>query len=267
VKTRSGGQRAGSTSTVAAPSVAQAAPKVTPTQVTPPTPQQVAAGNVLPNGGVAFSDFEKMTDDQKADVITKALGVGTPMFLDDSGMQKFAYYTGMSDKPTVVSDSQLDGMKGTELFRGVRDAYIGRADIGYSSQDIVKQIREGDYTMYSDSGGSVHGKAIYFGTDFRTASSYAQSGMNARNPIVMRAKLTGGKTISESKARSDYQSALRKGEKLALACSNAGYDSAVNLYTLAKGYDAIQGGYTMVLNRRCLTVSDQTRNARGRSSW
>ena len=99
------------------------------------------------------------------------------------------------------------------------------------AQDIVKQIREGDYTMYSDSGGSVHGKAIYFGTDFRTASSYAQSGMNARNPIVMRAKLTGGKTISESKARSDYQSALRKGEKLALACSNAGYDSAVNLYT------------------------------------
>lgn len=258
-----GGQRAGSTSTAAAPSVAQRAPKVTPTQVVPPTPQQVARGDVLPRGGVKFSDFEKMTDDQKADVVTKALGVGLPMFLDNSGLQKFAYFTGMSDKPTVVPDSQFDGVRGKTLYRGVHDAYNAKTDIGYSSTDIYKQIAHGDYTMYSDSGGSVHGKAIYFGSDFGTAKMYG----SGRNPIIMRAKITGGRTISESRARSDYQSALGRGDKLALACSNAGYDSAVNLYALAKGYDAIEGGYTMVLNRRCLTISDQTRNARGRSSW
>ena len=210
-----------------------------------------------------FSDFEKMTDDQKADVVTKALGVGLPMFLDNSGLQKFAYFTGMSDKPTVVSDSSFDGIKGKTLYRGVHDAYNANTDIGYSSTDIYKQIAHGDYTMYSDSGGSVHGKAIYFGSDFGTAKMYG----SGRNPIIMRAKITGGRTISESRARSDYQSALRRGDKLALACSNAGYDSAVNLYALAKGYDAIEGGYTMVLNRRCLTISDQTRKATGRSSW
>ena len=262
-----GGQRAGSTSTAAAPSVAQRAPKVTPTQVVPPTPQQVARGDVLPRGGVPFSDFEKMTDDQKADVVTKALGVGLPMFLANSGLQKFAYFTGMSDKPTVVSDSKFDSVNGQTLYRGVRDAYNRNTDIGYSSTDIYKQIAHGDYTMYSDSGGSVHGKAIYFGDNFSIASGYAQSGTNVRNPIVMRAKITGGRTISESRARSNYQSALRRGDKLALACSNAGHDSAVNLYALAKGYDAIEGGYTMVLNRRCLTISDQTRKASGRSSW
>lgn len=243
------------------------APKVTPTPVTPPTPQQVANGNVLPGGGVAFSDFEKMSDDQKADVITKALGVGTPMFLDDSGLQKFAYFTGMSDKPTVVADGKFDQVKGETLYRGVRDSYIGRADIGYSSQDIYKQICGGDYTMYSDSGGSVHGKAIYFGSNFQTGASYATSVVNAKNPIVMRAKITSGKVISENTLHSQYSAALRRGEKLALACSNAGSSSAVNLYALAKGYDAVKGGYTMVLNRRCLTISDATRPARGRSSW
>ena len=106
------------------------APVVTPTQVTPPTPAQVAAGNVLPNGGVAYSDFQNMTDDEKADVITQALGVGTPLFLEDSGLQKFAYFTGMSDKPTTVSDSQLDSMSGTEIFRTVNDAYSRSTDIG-----------------------------------------------------------------------------------------------------------------------------------------
>lgn len=259
-----GGQRAGSTSAGASPNVAQSAPTVTPTPVTPPTPQQVAAGNVLPGGGVPFSDFEKMTDDQKADVVTKALGVGLPMFLDDSGLQRFAYFTGMSDKPTVVADSQFDSVQGKTIYRGVHDAYNQRTDIGYSSTDIYKQIRDGDYTMYSDSGGSAHGKAIYFGSDFGTARAYA----GGKNPIVMRAKITSGKTIMESKARADYQSALSRGDKLALACSNAEYTSRVNLYALAKGYSAVQdsGGYTMVLNRKCLTVSDQTRSA-NRRSW
>lgn len=246
---------------------APGAPKVTPTPVTPPTPQQVSSGNVLPAGGVPFSDFEKMTDDQKADVITKALGVGLPMFLDDSGLQKFAYFTGMSDKPTVVADSKLDSLSGTTLYRGIRDAYIDRADIGYSSNDIYKQIATGDFTMYSDSGGSVHGKAIYFGNSFGTAKGYAESAVNAKNPIVMRAKITSGKVISENTLHNQYNAALRRGDKLALACSNAGHSSARNLYALAKGYDAIDGGYTMVLNRRCLTVSDTTKSTRGRSFW
>ena len=54
------------------------------TQVlTPPTPAQIASGNVLPQGGVAFSKFEQMTDDEKADVIENALQSGVPAFLED----------------------------------------------------------------------------------------------------------------------------------------------------------------------------------------
>lgn len=268
MKVNRGGQRAGGAGGAGGVGIgagAAGAPKVTPTVVTPPLPSQVAKGNVLPGGGVAFKDFQNMTDDQKADVITKALGVGLPMFLDDSGLQRFAYYTGMSDKPTVVSDAQLDKVSGKTIFRGVHDAYNSRTDIGYSSKDIYRQIVEGDFTMYSDSGGSVHGKAIYFGDSFSTASSYAGSG---RNPIVMRGKITSGKVINESTLHSNYRSALNRGDKLALACSNAGSSSAANLYALAKGYSAIYDGYgyTMVLNRGCLTISDTTKSA-NRRGW
>lgn len=258
-KTSRGGKR------VTASTRAQA-PKVTPTQVTPPTPQQIANGNVLPTGGVAFSDFQNMTDDEKADVITSALGVGTPMFLDNSGLQKFAYFTGMSDKPNVVSDSQLDSMQGTELFRTVNNAYNRNTDIGYTSNDIYKQIATGDFTMYSDSGGSAHGKGIYFADNFGDSKVY---GSGSSDTLMMRAKITGGRSITESKLSSDYRNALASGDKLALACSNADSSSARNLYGLAKGYSTIDCGwnYHVVLNRGALTMSDRTINPTGKRKW
>ena len=224
-------------------------------QVVPPTPQQVASGNILPSGGVAFKDFEKMTDDQKADVIDKALHTGVPMFLDDSGIQRFAYFTGMSDKPKVVTDAQLDAMSGKELFRTVHDAYDSSKDIGYTANDVIKQIAHGDFTMYSDSGGSANGKAIYFASSVKSSADYA----SGKNNTMMRAKLTGGKSISYYSAQSMYSSALSRGDKLAKACSQADYKSSANLYALAKGYDIVTSSdYCMVLNRRCLTVSDKT---------
>ena len=210
---------------------------------------------MLPTGGVAFSAFEAMTDDQKADVINKALSTGVPIFLDDSGIQRFAYFTGMSNKPNVVSDAQLNSMSGRELFRTVNDAYDQRKDIGYTANDIIKQISAGDFTMYSDSGGSANGKAIYFASSVSSSAGYA-----GRGATMMRAKVTGGKSISHSAAISQYRNALARGDKLAKACSRADSRSAVNLYALSKGYDIITtSDYCMVLNRRCLTVSTKTK--------
>ena len=233
-------------------------------QVVPPTPQQVSQGDVLPQGGVPFKKFESMTDDEKADVIDKALRTGVPMFLDDSGMQRFAYFTGMSDKPKVVSDSQLDGMRGHELFRTVSDAYNRQKDIGYTANDIIKQISQGDFTMYSDSGGSAYGKAIYFASSVGSSSGYA-----GRNASMMRAKITGGNSISATAASNMYRSALARGDKLATACSKADPSSRANLYALSKGYDVITtSDYHMVLNRRCLTVSSKTKKVTtGTRTW
>ena len=196
-----------------------------------------------------------MTDDEKAAVVDTALRTGVPVFLDDSGIQRFAYFTGMSDKPKVVSDAQLNGMKGHELFRTVNDAYDRSKDIGYTANDIAKQITSGDFTMYSDSGGSAHGKAIYFASSVGSSAVYS-----GRGATMIRAKITGGKAISSSALSNQYHSALASGDKLARACSRADSKSAQNLYALAKGYDVITtSDYHMVLNRRCLTVSDKTK--------
>lgn len=196
-----------------------------------------------------------MTDDQKADVVDKALRTGVPVFLDDSGLQRFAYFTGMSGKPNVVSDAQLDKMAGHELFRTVNDAYDSRKDIGYTANDIVKQISSGDFTMYSDSGGSAYGKAIYFASSVPSSAGYA-----GRNATMMRAKITGGKAISHSAITQMYRTAYNRGDKLAQACGRADHSSAVNLYALSKGYDIITtSDYHMVLNRRCLSVSSKTK--------
>ena len=251
------GSRAGGGGTASLPNVTN--------QVVPPTPQQIAKGDVLPKGGVAFKDFEKMTDDQKADVIDKALHTGVPIFLDDSGLQRFAYFTGMNDKPKVVTDAQLNTLKGHELFRTVNDAYDRRKDIGYTANDIIKQISSGDFTMYSDSGGSAYGKSIYFASSVRSSSGYA-----GRGATMMRAKITGGNAVSHSTINNMYRNARARGDKLALACSKADSSSAVNLYALAKGYDVITSSdYHMVLNRRCLTVSSQTKKnvTYGTNTW
>ena len=244
----------------------------TPTQVLPaPTPQQVAAGNILPQGGVAFDKFQKMTDDEKADVVTDALNTAVPAFLDDSGIQRFAYYTGMSDKPTVVSDAAMDSIKGQDLFRTVNDAYNRQTDVGYTSKDIADQISKGSYTMYSDSGGSAHGKAIYFAGNYYESSVYGSTG---KNPKTMRAKITSGKAIDEGKLDTMYTNAVNSGDKLARACFRADSGSARNLYALAKGYSVItpsynkSSGYYMVLNRGALTVSDTYKNTKiGGSIW
>ena len=252
---------------VVQPQQAAPAPPPAPQIVNPPTTADVKKGNVLPSGGVPFSQFEKMTDDQKADIVSTALDTGVPMFLEDSGMQRLAYFTGMSEKPTVVSDAALDKIKGEEMFRTINDAYNASIDIGYSSRDIAKQISHGDFTMYSDSGGSAHGKAIYFANNYRDSSYYGNS---SKNPVTMRAKITG-KTVTESRLRSMYSRALQRGDKLALACQKAGNaGDARNMYGLAKGYDVVTAanGYRMVLNRRGITVSDTVKpTIYGGSGW
>ena len=244
-----------------------ALPQIT-NSVIPPTPQQVASGNVLPAGGVAFSDFSSMTDDEKADVINDALSTGVPMFLDDSGLQRFAYYTGMSDKPTIVSDAQLDQISGKSLYRTVNDVYDRSKDIGYTSGDIIKQISEGDFTMYSDSGGSAYGKGIYFADSYTDSSWYGNSG---KNPKTMRAKVTSGKSISATTLSQDFRKAYNRGDKLALACAKADSASQENLYALAKGYSVVTdnwSGYTVVLNRGALTVSSTAKKTNiGGTDW
>lgn len=209
-------------------------------------------GNATPKGGVALSDFEKMTDDEKADVITDALKTGVPLHLDRSGLQRFAYYTGMNEKPDVLDESKWQKLTGQKIYRSVQDIYQRTKDIAYTSSDIAKQIMTGTYTNYSDVGGSYHGNAIYFGT------SKGQYG-SGKGYAIIRAKVKSSAKIGdEYSLASQMRSELRQGTKLAKAISKANSDSQLSLYAVAKGYDGIKDsstGYYMIYNRRALAIS------------
>lgn len=232
-------------------------PPITNT-VTTPTPQQVAKGDVTPGGGVPFSKFEKMTDDEKADVIEKALSTGVPIFLGDSGLQRFAYFTGMNNKPQIVSESALKKIPGKSLWRSVSDVRNRSLGISYTANDIAKQIREGDFTNYSGDGnahgGSAYGKAIYF--DVKRGSYGSGSGY-----AILHAKVSPtAKVIDYSTLTRDLSKEMNSGSKLGKAIAKADYDSRSSLYAIAKGYDLTVdswSNYHMVLNRRGLVISDK----------
>ena len=181
-------------------------------------------------------------------------------------MQRFAYFTGMSDKPTIVSDAQMDKLPGTDLFRTVSNAYNRSTDIVYKSTDIYKQIAYGDFTMYSDSGGSAYGKAIYFADSYTESAWYG----NGNNDITMRAKITSGKTITTSQLGRDLSREISSGSKLGKVIGRVKSSSQGNLYALAKGYSVVidkSSGYHMVLNRGALTMSSTAKPTKRGGSW
>lgn len=221
-------------------------------QVQAPSQKQIDNGNTTPKGGVAFSKFQAMSDDDKADVIEEALKVGTPFFLDRSGLQRFAYYTGMNEKPDVLTDGQWSKLKGTKLYRSVHDAYNSGTDISYTKSDIAKQVMEGDFTNYSDSGGSAYGKALYFDVK---KGSYGSGNRYA----IIRAKIKSSANIGDYDAVSARMLAERShGTKLAKAIAKADSQSQISLYAVAKGYDGLKdawSGYHMIFNRKALAIS------------
>lgn len=230
-------------------------PPITNT-VTMPTQDQVAKGDVTPGGGVPFAKFEKMTDDEKADVIEKALSTGVPIFLGDSSAQRLAYFTGMSNKPQVVTETQLNAMKGYDLWRSVQDSYDYSLDMNYSARDIANQILKADFTNYSGDGlakgGSTFGKAIYMDT---VRGSYGEG----KGYGIIHAKLAPtAKVIDYSKLTTLTNNEIASGSKLGKAISKAEKVSRNTIYALAKGYDASRLGkddYHMIYNRRAIVAS------------
>ena len=110
--------------------------------------------------GVDYNSFMKMSDSQKYSTIDNILNdknIQVPNYLDGSDTSKVMYALGMTNKPQVVSDSQLDSMPGKDLYRTV---YEEGSMPPPSSADILDQIRTGDLTRLSGSGGSVHGRRV-----------------------------------------------------------------------------------------------------------
>lgn len=235
-----------------------AAPKTT-APAAPPQPKQPRwkTGANTP-AGITYDEYMKLSYDQKIRVTHDILNdpnIKVPAYLDGSDTTKFLYATGMNKKPTVVTDAQLDKRSGTELFRTV---YETRGS-SIKSDDILNQVKTGDYTHMSGSGGSVHGRAIYFADSYGSSAVY---GHGKQNPKMMRAKLnSNAKIVDERTLRS-----LANNSK----SFSRNPDDNLALYALANGYDGwkASNGYHMIVNRGALTVSKTNKKVTfSKRSW
>lgn len=216
---------------------------------------------------VGYQAFMAMTDDQKADVISNSISQGVPSHLSQTAFQKFLYNSGIDDKPDVVSDATLNSMKGTELFRTVNAVYDKKNDISYNADQIGRQVIAGRVTRTSDTGGSVHGRGIYFADRYGASASYGRTSGDVKKTAVIRAKLnSNAKVISESTLLRQMRAEISSGSKLGKTLNKINSDDAQSIYALAKGYNVVDAGsYKVILNRGALTMSSDIK-AMG-SSW
>lgn len=205
-----------------------------------------------------YDAFVQMTDDQKADVILQARNTQVPLFLAQNDLQRVMYGLKMYNKPTLVDDSVLDSTPGKELFRTVNAQNDPANRIKYTATDVALQNIKGSVARVSDTGGSVHGRGIYFADSYHDSIVYGNRSNSINQTAVIRAKLsTTARTISESSAQSGLSKEMSSGSKLGKALSKIGHQDQTAIYALAKGYDAIvaRNGYHVVINRGALIAS------------
>ncbi|MBR0075488.1 MAG: hypothetical protein IJP96_07020 [Synergistaceae bacterium] len=216
--------------------------------------------------GVTYDQFMQMSDKDKADFVFNVINnpnIIVPDYLDESVTSKVMYALGMNNKPEVVSDAKLDKIKGKSLYRTVSDAET------ISGTEILDQIRYGDYTQLSRSGGSVYGRAIYFSTDFERSAMFG-FGSEKTNPVMMRAKINPNAKIIEVHNLSNMSTNSKFIQKLQ-AHIKGDYtkdfsNDWMSLTALANGFDGwrvtpygTKSDYVMIINRRVLTASSTSK--------
>ncbi len=225
-----------------------------------PQPQTQAPPKLVDAG--EFSKFMKMTDDQKADALSKLLKEDVPVFLANNAFQKLTYAIGGNDKPQLVSDAVLNKTKGTEIFRTVNNVRDTKNGITYDADMIASQIQKGSVTRVSDSGGSLYGRGIYFAKGYSNSTSYGRSSHDISKTAVVRAKLNpSAKTIDYSSARIMVNKEISSGSKLGKILKKCDNESRVSIYALGKGYSALTSGhgYFNVLSRKALIMSSDVK--------
>lgn len=208
--------------------------------------------------GTNYNNFMAMSDDDKADAISKLASQGVPANLADNDFQKFTFNLGLNDKPQLVDDSVLDTMNGTELFRTVNSVNDTVNRMKWNADDIASQIQRGSVTRVSDSGGSVYGRGIYFADNYGDSRAYGGSSGNIKKTAVVRCKLnSNAKIITYSSATSGVKKEIASGSKLGKALRKCDSDSQVSIYAMSKGYNVIYSGhnYYNILSRNAITMS------------
>ena len=220
-----------------------------------------------------LANFMGLDDDGKVTSVINGISDDVPDFLSDSAFQRFMYNNELDGKPQIVDDKTLDSMSGQDIFRTVNSVYDSRNDVGYSALEIAQQIQYGDFTRFSDTGGSVYGKGLYFSNDYFGSTSYGYNRNNVKKTAVVRCKLNqNAKIIDYGTLGSMYRTELNSGTKLATSLSkavNGDTKSALSIFALSKGYNVITSSkstsvsdtYFNILDRSVLTMSSDVKGA------
>lgn len=206
--------------------------------------------------GVDYDGFMKMSDSQKyatMDSIIHDSNIKVPDYLDGSVTSKVMYGLGLTNKPTVVDDATLASMPGKDLYRTV---YEQGSMPPPSSADILDQIRTGDFTQLSGSGGSAYGRALYFARDDFTGSRCYGDG--ERNAMMMRAKINPKANMRSEQSLTQQMRADSAWQNHNVSANNR---DSIALYALSHGIDGwYSGTYTMIVNRGILTASSKNKS-------
>lgn len=219
--------------------------------------QRIGGGGGGTPSGVTYDQFMNMPMAQRYATVMSILddySIKVPSHLDNSDTTKIIYALGMNSKPDVVSDAQLDQMSGREIFRTV---YEDRGMPPPSSDAILDQIRNGDFTQMSGRGGSAHGRAIYFATTYNGSALY---GHGEKNPMVMRSKI---KSTANIRSESSLRNQLLSDTAFQRLYYKLGSEDTKSVYALTHGIDGwYSGSYTMMVNRGALVSSSQNKSIR-----
>ena len=207
--------------------------------------------------GYTYEEFLSKSIEEREQIIVDIIDsdIDVPDYLDKSDTQKVLYALGMDGKPQMMSDSQLDALPGQDLFRTVNgNKYL-------SAGEIIDQVKEGDYTRLSDSGGSAYGRGIYFANKLDESLVYGYK----EDSAVMRAKLLpDAKVATYQDVYKGYKSANKF--KTDPILKLVGSDDKESLWALSRGYDAWfdpGSGYHVVLNRAKTAASKVTKYFNG----
>ena len=218
-----------------------------------------------------FSDFLKMTDDEKADVINQLLAMtraeAVPNFLDDSITQRLAYNLELDATPDVVDSKTFDSLSGKPYYRTVGDGYDSRTGVYYKPSEITDQLMHGLVTRYNSGGGTSWGSGIYFSDTY--TDSYYYGNVNSSRSRAKGITKEMVRMKFKPTARVATQQTLQRiingygNSKLGRTISRLSSDDRYTVTALANGYDAIDwktsGGYHTILNRGALVFDQNTK--------
>lgn len=217
------------------------------------TPQQRLANLVASVNSI--QDFANLSYDEKMDLIDAALATPVPAGKPNTPYQQLAEYLGFDkNPPQVVTDAQLDAMPGKDLYRTVNN--VGSVT---SKSIVTDTLRKNDTPFFSDSGGSVYGRGLYFATNLGDSAGY---GWGSSDHMTFRGKIKpGARVIDVRTLDAEVQKAASNNNRLARVINGLNKADRRSFIAAYKGYDVIDSqnyaGYHAVLNRNALVYSNK----------